>query len=187
MSAPSTQLTGTTFMRTVPFSGGSPKHLRAAFTLVELLVVIAIIGVLAGLLLPTLARARVAGRSAACMGNLRQLLTAEIMYVSENQGYLTYPNWAHDRNATNVWANGWLAGRRSDGRHQLFAVAATCADMCHGLMEATVAMRVRCVRLTFTPDHSWPRAKEAMIVAHSSSSNRKKPGCPLLPDVALTQ
>jgi len=60
------------------------KAWRAAFTLVELLVVIAIVALLAGLLLPSLARARRKGDQAECLGNLRQVGMALSMHVDEN-------------------------------------------------------------------------------------------------------
>lgn len=55
-----------------------------AFTLVEALVVIAIVGLLAGLLLPGLARARGLGQSTSCLGNLRQVGVALQVYVQDN-------------------------------------------------------------------------------------------------------
>ena len=54
------------------------------FTLIELLVVIAIIAVLMAILMPALNRARLQGKRAACMGNLKQLTLAWIMYADEN-------------------------------------------------------------------------------------------------------
>jgi prepilin-type N-terminal cleavage/methylation domain-containing protein len=58
---------------------------RAAFTLIELLVVVAIIGLLAGMLLPALARAKDKGKTIACANNLRQLVLAAIMYEEDHQ------------------------------------------------------------------------------------------------------
>lgn len=54
-----------------------------AFTLVELLVVIAVIGILSSLLLSSLGRAKEAGRSTACLSNLRQCGIALQLYTQE--------------------------------------------------------------------------------------------------------
>lgn len=60
------------------------------FTLVELLVVIAVIAILAGLLLPALARARIKAQSIVCLNNTKQLDLAWAMYSDDHNGRLAY-------------------------------------------------------------------------------------------------
>jgi len=88
----------------LPFS-----HRRRAFTLIELLVVIAIIAILAAILFPVFAQAKNAAKGAATISNLKQNVTAMLMYGGDSDDLAFLP-----------WQDGaWVYG---DGIHGAYAV-----------------------------------------------------------------
>lgn len=78
------------------------RTLKRGFTLIELLVVIAIIAILAGILLPALAKSKSQAQQIACTNNEKQVMLATHLYAGDSEDWLPIPNYGAER------LSGWL-------------------------------------------------------------------------------
>ncbi|MCU0316750.1 MAG: prepilin-type N-terminal cleavage/methylation domain-containing protein [Fimbriimonadaceae bacterium] len=83
-----------------------------AFTLIELLVVIAIIAILAAILFPVFAQAKVAAKKSVAISNQKQLGTSMMLYMGDHDDYL--PNL--------TWADSFGAVGTADGRGGFYSI-----------------------------------------------------------------
>ncbi|CAN5723242.1 hypothetical protein BH11ARM2_BH11ARM2_22570 [soil metagenome] len=93
--------------------------MKRAFTLIELLVVIAIIAILAAILFPVFAQAKLAAKKSADLSNTKQLGTATYLYLNDNDDqYMSayfYNNGANGNNGVYAWSAALLPYVKSAG------------------------------------------------------------------------
>ena len=110
------------------------RHPSAGFTLIELLVVIAIIAILAGLMLPALAKAKERGKQISCLNNQRQVGLALTLYESDHQRLP--PKASQVLDFMNPKAPGWK-------NNCLYAISTYLQGDLRSSSNATVARRPR--------------------------------------------
>jgi len=90
----------------------SMRRQDSGFTLIELLVVIAVIAILAGLIMPALAKAKGKSTRVSCLNNMKQLGLCWTSYAQDHDGSLPETYFFHGNGSINT--NAWVRGSVDD-------------------------------------------------------------------------
>jgi prepilin-type N-terminal cleavage/methylation domain-containing protein/prepilin-type processing-associated H-X9-DG protein len=103
---------------------------RKAFTLIELLVVIAIIAILAAILFPVFAQAKVAAKKSASISNLKQIGLAHFMYMNDNDD-VVISSWARGfPGDANFWVQPYMKNLQILFEPNKAVAASSVASLC---------------------------------------------------------
>ena len=169
----------------------SVRVAEPGFTLIELLVVIAIIGILAGVLIPTIAKAKLKAHQSGCVSNLKQIGLAIQMYVDDNDDTLPGPVFSgarasYDKSSSQelIWFIAENLGQPAPGPKTVVADAFVCPGYLRKAPDLTSMTGRKCYLLNDdvdpnplnrVPPFGYPVAPLAAPLKLSSFDNYKPP------------